>query len=286
VVPAYRAERYLPRAVRSALAQDLSPIGPEATLEVVVVDDASPDGTRAVAERLAREDPRVRVFSNATNLGCAGGRNRGLREARGEWIAILDADDAFMPGRLARLTALAAAEGLDVVADLPELWDLTADAPAPKQPEADGRLERIDLRTFLAATTPAAARLDGLIKPVVHRRHEDHRFRNRLCRARPGRGARRGRPRRALRRRRRGQGRGAQGGPLPIYEPGLEEIVTRTTPRAGSQFTTDAAAASRTAASSSSPSARRPTRTARPTCNTCSPSPRPSPSTWRSPRSW
>lgn len=169
VIPAYNAEAWVARAARSALAQDLSPLGPGAELEVVLVDDASSDGTRAALERLAAEDPRVRAFSNPVNLGCAGGRNRGLREARGDWVAILDADDAFAPGRLARLVAAAEAEGLDAVADLPELWDLAADAPAPVQPPADGRLERLDLRGFLEATAPEGARLDGLIKPVVRR---------------------------------------------------------------------------------------------------------------------
>lgn len=170
VIPAYNGERFIARAARSALAQDLAPLGPDAELEVILVDDASTDGTRAEMQRLADADPRVRVLANTVNLGPAGTRNHGIREASGAWIAVLDADDAFAPGRLARLVALAEAEELDAIADLSELWDLAADAPGPVQPEADGRLERLDLRGFLLATVPKEARLDGLLKPVVARR--------------------------------------------------------------------------------------------------------------------
>lgn len=171
VVPAFDAARWLPRAVASALAQDLSPLGADARLEVIVVDDASRDDTRAVAERLAAQDPRVAVVANPVNLGCAGGRNRGLAEARGTWVALLDADDAYAPGRLARLIGLAEAEGLEAIADLPVLWDLVADAAAPEalQFPADGGLTRLDLRAFLEATVPAGAALDGKIKPVLRR---------------------------------------------------------------------------------------------------------------------
>lgn len=175
VIPAFDAERYVARAAASALSQDLSPLGPDAALEVVLVDDASRDGTLAELRRIASGDPRVRVVANPVNLGCAGGRNSGIREARGAWIAILDADDAFAPGRLARLISAARAEELEAIADLPQHYDLAAGAPVLEaaQPPADGRLERLDLRGFLEATVPARARLDGVIKPVVARRLVD-----------------------------------------------------------------------------------------------------------------
>lgn len=94
VIPAYKAERYLERAVRSALAQ------PEVS-EVVLVEDGSPDGTLAACERAAALDPRVRLHRHAggRNLGAAATRNLGLKEARGELIAFLDADDYYLPGR-------------------------------------------------------------------------------------------------------------------------------------------------------------------------------------------
>lgn len=110
IVPAHDAALHVEAAVRSALAQSV------ADLEVIVVDDASTDGTLAVARALAA-DPRVRVLASPTNLGVASARNLGLAAARGEWVALLDADDAFEPGRLAHLLAFARATGADLVAD-------------------------------------------------------------------------------------------------------------------------------------------------------------------------
>ncbi|HEY3348967.1 MAG TPA: glycosyltransferase family A protein [Thermoanaerobaculia bacterium] len=91
VIPAFKAGRTLGDAVRSALAQVPAP------LEVVVVDDGSADGTRAVAEGFGAA---VRVFTGP-NAGPSSARNRGVGEARGSWIAFLDADDLFEPGYLA-----------------------------------------------------------------------------------------------------------------------------------------------------------------------------------------
>lgn len=95
VIPAFDAEKTLGEAVRSALAQVPPP------LEVVVVDDGSRDGTRAAAEAFG---PPVRVLSGA-NAGPSAARNRGVREARGTWIAFLDADDVWEPGYLAAAAA-------------------------------------------------------------------------------------------------------------------------------------------------------------------------------------
>ena len=91
VIPAFNAERFLGEAIASALAQTLPP------LEVLVVDDGSTDGSRAVAEGFGAA---VRVFTGP-NAGPSAARNRGVREARGSWIAFLDADDLFEPGYLA-----------------------------------------------------------------------------------------------------------------------------------------------------------------------------------------
>ena len=102
VVPAWRAEKTLAAALDSVLAQTWREI------EVLVVDDASPDGTLALAESYAARDPRVRVIAQKENGGVSRARNRGVREARGEWIAFLDSDDLWMPEKLERQMALAA----------------------------------------------------------------------------------------------------------------------------------------------------------------------------------
>jgi glycosyltransferase involved in cell wall biosynthesis len=102
VIPCYNTERYLGDALRSVLTQDVPP------LEVLVIDDGSTDGSAALA---ASFGPPVRVLSQP-NCGVSAARNHGLREARGEWIAFLDADDVWVPGKQ-RLQV----EGLATVAE-------------------------------------------------------------------------------------------------------------------------------------------------------------------------
>ena len=94
IVPAYRCAPYLAESVRSALSQR------DARLEVIVIDDCSEDGTWALVQGLAAEDGRVRGYQNHCNLGAAGTRNRGIGLARGEYLAFLDGDDRWRPGKL------------------------------------------------------------------------------------------------------------------------------------------------------------------------------------------
>lgn len=83
-------------ACRSVLDQSFS------DFELIVVDDASTDETPAILARLAAQDPRLRVVRNDRQCGQTPSLNRGLGLSRGELIARIDADDAFLPGKLAR----------------------------------------------------------------------------------------------------------------------------------------------------------------------------------------
>ncbi len=88
IIPAYNASVFLPATLRSVLAQDYP------NFEVWVVDDGSTDGTAAIVERFAREDDRVNLLRQQ-NAGVAAARNLGIRSARGEFVAPLDADDLW-----------------------------------------------------------------------------------------------------------------------------------------------------------------------------------------------
>src|ERR1035441_8476932 len=94
VIPAYNAERFLPRCLKSIFAQTLMPE------EVIVVDDGSTDNTAALAAEIG-----ATVISQ-TNSGLADARNKGIQNASGEWIALMDADDLWAPDKLERQAAL------------------------------------------------------------------------------------------------------------------------------------------------------------------------------------
>jgi glycosyltransferase involved in cell wall biosynthesis len=103
VVPLYNKGPHVARCLDSILSQ----AGPE--FEVVVVDDGSSDGSLETAQVYAAKDGRVRVLRrDRPGPGGYAARNLGSREARGEWIAFLDADDEWMPNFLAELERLAA----------------------------------------------------------------------------------------------------------------------------------------------------------------------------------
>lgn len=121
VIAAYNVQACLARTVESVLAQDFQ------DFEILIVDDGSGDDSLAVARGLASRDARIRVFALAHNQGPSAARNRGLAEAQGHWVAILDADDVFLPARLGHLVELAERRGADVVADNLVLYDFGAD---------------------------------------------------------------------------------------------------------------------------------------------------------------
>jgi glycosyltransferase involved in cell wall biosynthesis len=87
VIPAYNYGRFVAEAVESALNQTWQP------LEVIVVDDGSTDDTR---QRLAPYLDRIQ-YVYQENMGLSAARNTGIRHARGEWVALLDADDLWHP---------------------------------------------------------------------------------------------------------------------------------------------------------------------------------------------
>jgi glycosyltransferase involved in cell wall biosynthesis len=94
LIPVHNGAATVEQAIVSVLAQDLD------NIELLVCDDGSTDGTVAVVRSF--EDPRLRLLTNPENLGVGATRNRLIAEARGEWIAFLDADDVFLPGKLTR----------------------------------------------------------------------------------------------------------------------------------------------------------------------------------------
>jgi teichuronic acid biosynthesis glycosyltransferase TuaG len=99
ITPAYNCARFLEETVKSVQAQT------HANWEMIVVDDCSKDDTRAVLERLAAADGRIRPILQPVNGGPAKARNTALAAARGPMVAFLDSDDCWLPDKLEKQLA-------------------------------------------------------------------------------------------------------------------------------------------------------------------------------------
>jgi len=168
VIAAWNAETFLTSSVESALAQQ------GVSLEVVVSDDASTDGTVDLARRLGAANPRVRLVTAPTNGGPSAARNRAIAAARGTWIAVLDADDRFAPGRLARLQNFAEAHRADLVFDLIREVDPAGNAIADSQAPVVTMPERWDLARWVRDNHPRGHGMNGrmgtgYLKPLIRR---------------------------------------------------------------------------------------------------------------------
>jgi glycosyltransferase involved in cell wall biosynthesis len=103
IVPVHNVDRFLGEAVESVLAQTYR------EWELLLVDDGSTDGSRQIAERYAAEHPeRIRFLHHQghENRGASATRNLGIAHARGEYLALLDADDTWLPEKLAQQVPL------------------------------------------------------------------------------------------------------------------------------------------------------------------------------------
>jgi glycosyltransferase involved in cell wall biosynthesis len=99
IVPIYKVENYLPACLDSILNSTYKDI------EVILVDDGSPDGCGAICDRYAEKDSRVRVI-HQPNQGVSAARNAGLDAAKGEYIAFVDSDDVIHPQMMETLLKL------------------------------------------------------------------------------------------------------------------------------------------------------------------------------------
>lgn len=170
VIPAFNACRTLPAAIESVLAQTYG------NLEIIVADDASTDNTADVVRSFS--DPRVKLIQAEANGGEGAARDLAIAHAQGGWLAVIDADDCWLPERLEVMVSRVPAEG--------EKW-LVADNIMQCY-EVDGRLEpwrplwpgnRVP-----AGFTDFLALPSHLLKPLFPRkvvsdlalRHSDSRF--------------------------------------------------------------------------------------------------------------
>lgn len=168
IVPAYNAAGYIAASMASVLMQT------ERRLELIVVDDCSTDSTAEQIRGVMMSDPRIRIARTARNGGPSLARNTGLDLARGEWIALLDADDTLDPNRLTVLLDLAERHGADMAADNILLVQ-EGGAAAPSRMIPDELLpgeHHLSLAEFILRNvgTPQHPRVSyGFLKPIIRR---------------------------------------------------------------------------------------------------------------------
>lgn len=119
LMPVFNGAQFLAEAVESVRAQTYS------DWELFICDDGSTDGTEELARSYAEEEPRrIRVLAHPEhqNLGASATRNLGLRHALGELVALLDADDVWLPHKLEEQTALLARSSAGVLVGASRYW--------------------------------------------------------------------------------------------------------------------------------------------------------------------
>ena len=109
IMPVYNASKHVEEAVDSVLNQTFT------DFELIVVNDGSKDDSLQILERLAQKDNRIRLLSNAGNKGVVYTRNRGIQEAVGKYIALIDSDDVWVEEKLDRQIELIKNTGAELV---------------------------------------------------------------------------------------------------------------------------------------------------------------------------
>ena len=170
IIPTYNCEDYIAQALESVFAQTYS------NFEIVVVDDASTDSTLEVVYSF--NDPKLVVIPNQQNKGVSSVRNCGIKQAKGNWIALLDSDDWYAPERLEKLLEVALKQNGDLVADDLFLihdreqypWSTLLQENQPRR----NAIELIDGARFVTTDRPAPINAPrnwsfGYTKPLMRR---------------------------------------------------------------------------------------------------------------------
>lgn len=115
VIPVHNRKKELKRALQSVLSEE------DYLVEILVVDDASTDWEAGDKEELLSLSTKIRILEHRENKGVSAARNTAIKEAKGDWIALLDSDDEWLKGKLKAQLELAKAEATKVV-HTEEIW--------------------------------------------------------------------------------------------------------------------------------------------------------------------
>lgn len=162
LVPVYNVEGLLPRCLDSMLRQTINDI------EIVCVNDASPDKSGEILQEYARRDPRVRIITKPQNEGLMMARKTGYENARGEYLFFCDSDDFIPDDALEKLYRAASETGADITVGAMYLSNDRGKTSPKKRGGIDGKYGEEYLRGILSGVTCS------LCGSLFHRRLFDH----------------------------------------------------------------------------------------------------------------
>lgn len=169
IIAAFEAASTIERAIRSVLSEPN-------VAEIIVVDDASTDGTADVARACDDGSGRLTVLVQDKNLGPSAARNRAIRHSVSPWMTVLDSDDFMLPHRISGLLAQADKYGeeIDVIAD--DMYQVDEqDINGPRRLLLGGRVSlpmKVDFSVFVMSNVTHKNRERaelGFIKPLIRR---------------------------------------------------------------------------------------------------------------------
>lgn len=164
IIPVFNGGQSIAKAINSAQRQTCG------NIEIIVVDDASTDDTQKAVWALAEQDSRVRYIRLPSNQGAGGARNTAIEEARGLWIAVLDADDWYEPERLERMLAIAEAQEADAVCDNLKIFDHCTETVVDRTRHgARDRTTELTPEGYFAHDNPLRLHAMGYLKPMVRK---------------------------------------------------------------------------------------------------------------------
>lgn len=162
VIAAFNAEKTIARAVNSALAQ----LG--VTVEVIVIDDRSTDGTARLVN--SKWPEKVKLIHMKNNSGPGAARNVGMAQAHGRWIAILDADDEMLSGRLKAMVECGNRTGADVVVDDIQVADRNNQSTYSMFAGRLSLMSKLTLAAFIDSNRIFSRKFNyGYLKPAFRR---------------------------------------------------------------------------------------------------------------------
>ena len=173
IVPVYKVEKYLERCVTALTGQT------HRNIEIILVDDGSPDNSGALCDRLAEGDSRI-VVIHQENQGVSAARNRGLDAATGQWVCFCDGDDWYEPEFVESFLACAAREKADYLFCDYQIVSDTKN-PIPSQSTA-GFVSGEDVRKVIACAPMSSCthmirrelfEVSGIRYPVGCRQYEE-----------------------------------------------------------------------------------------------------------------